>query len=255
MISIKKNSGSPFKQWKKGLELAKGELIWIAESDDYADANFLQTAINSLSNCQSAILFSSASFIVDESDNTRENPLTISLSSGCYNGAEIIRQFLVDRNRIVNASACVFKKEEALKHIEQIIDFKMVGDWLFWVALLSKGMFAYSDKKLNYFRDTSFSTRQHYNWQKKITRLTEELKVLEFLFKNKIIREELLNKRLETIKNRLCWSFPSIFSAFKLKEDDLTYEGFSIAKKEILRHCFELKIRSIKNKIFGKTNR
>ena len=31
------NSGSPFKQWKKGADMAQGELLWIAESDDYAD--------------------------------------------------------------------------------------------------------------------------------------------------------------------------------------------------------------------------
>ena len=29
-------SGSAFKQWKKGLEEARGEYIWFAESDDYA---------------------------------------------------------------------------------------------------------------------------------------------------------------------------------------------------------------------------
>lgn len=30
------NSGSPFKQWKKGFDLAKYDLIWIAESDDFS---------------------------------------------------------------------------------------------------------------------------------------------------------------------------------------------------------------------------
>ncbi len=38
------NSGSAFKQWKKGLDLAKGEWIWIAESDDWAELNFLEIA-------------------------------------------------------------------------------------------------------------------------------------------------------------------------------------------------------------------
>jgi cellulose synthase/poly-beta-1,6-N-acetylglucosamine synthase-like glycosyltransferase len=31
IIYNSKNSGSPFKQWQKGFELAKGEYIWIAE--------------------------------------------------------------------------------------------------------------------------------------------------------------------------------------------------------------------------------
>ena len=33
----KENNGSPFKQWNLGLSQAKGEYVWFAESDDYAD--------------------------------------------------------------------------------------------------------------------------------------------------------------------------------------------------------------------------
>jgi glycosyltransferase involved in cell wall biosynthesis len=36
------NTGSTFKQWKKGIELAKGEWIWIAESDDWCEPSLLQ---------------------------------------------------------------------------------------------------------------------------------------------------------------------------------------------------------------------
>ena len=43
-----KNSGSTFKQWEKGLNLAKGEYIWIAESDDFADRQFLERAVEIL---------------------------------------------------------------------------------------------------------------------------------------------------------------------------------------------------------------
>src|SRR5690606_14670397 len=38
-IANEVNSGSPFKQWQKGLKLAKGDFVWIAESDDYCDLN------------------------------------------------------------------------------------------------------------------------------------------------------------------------------------------------------------------------
>ena len=36
------NSGSTFKQWNKGVGLARGEYVWIAESDDYADERMLE---------------------------------------------------------------------------------------------------------------------------------------------------------------------------------------------------------------------
>src|SRR3989442_15683408 len=36
-----RNSGGVFKQWNKGVRMARGRYIWIAESDDYADACFL----------------------------------------------------------------------------------------------------------------------------------------------------------------------------------------------------------------------
>jgi glycosyltransferase involved in cell wall biosynthesis len=42
----KVNSGSPFKQWNKGVSLALGEYVWIAESDDYADKRLLDAAMN-----------------------------------------------------------------------------------------------------------------------------------------------------------------------------------------------------------------
>src|SRR5690606_9831849 len=36
------NSGSTFGQWKKGIALAKGRFIWIAESDDWCEETFLE---------------------------------------------------------------------------------------------------------------------------------------------------------------------------------------------------------------------
>ena len=36
------NSGSPFKQWERGINEASGDIIWIAESDDYCTPDFLE---------------------------------------------------------------------------------------------------------------------------------------------------------------------------------------------------------------------
>ena len=42
------NSGSTFKQWNKGVRLARGEYVWMAESDDYADERLLERLVKVL---------------------------------------------------------------------------------------------------------------------------------------------------------------------------------------------------------------
>ena len=45
IIFNESNSGTPFQQWETGVDLAKGEWIWIAESDDFAENDFLEKLI------------------------------------------------------------------------------------------------------------------------------------------------------------------------------------------------------------------
>ena len=46
------NSGSTFKQWDKGISLAEGEYIWIAESDDYCSPLLLESLMKDIYNMQ-----------------------------------------------------------------------------------------------------------------------------------------------------------------------------------------------------------
>src|SRR3954470_8154701 len=46
IIINERNSGSTFRQWDKGLQYAKCDWIWIAESDDFSDKYFLSTMVN-----------------------------------------------------------------------------------------------------------------------------------------------------------------------------------------------------------------
>ena len=39
------NSGSAFRQWARGIKQATGELVWIAESDDFCDERFLELLV------------------------------------------------------------------------------------------------------------------------------------------------------------------------------------------------------------------
>jgi len=39
------NSGITFREWNKGVRLARGKYVWIAESDDYADVHLLEKLV------------------------------------------------------------------------------------------------------------------------------------------------------------------------------------------------------------------
>ncbi|MFN7014544.1 MAG: glycosyltransferase family 2 protein, partial [Bacteroidia bacterium] len=48
LVVNEENTGNPFVQWKKGIELAQGEFIWIAESDDFCEPTLLETLYRAL---------------------------------------------------------------------------------------------------------------------------------------------------------------------------------------------------------------
>ena len=74
LCSMGTNSQSPFKQWNRGFELARGEYVWIAESDDYSDDRFLQVMIDMLERHPSAALAYCQSFMADETGKLETFP-------------------------------------------------------------------------------------------------------------------------------------------------------------------------------------
>lgn len=145
------NSGSTFKQWKKGIELAKGEYIWIAESDDIAKPNLLAELMEIIHSEQDIVIaYTQSTSDIDAftADNGIEtHPIKL------YNGMDFIKKLMLTTPVIVNASAVLFKKDVADDYIlKEIIKYKYTGDWLFWTYILTKGKIAQSFKTLNYFR-------------------------------------------------------------------------------------------------------
>jgi glycosyltransferase involved in cell wall biosynthesis len=149
------NSGSVFKQWKKGISLAKGDYIWIAESDDFASTDFLEKLVPLLIEYNASLAFSD-SMTVDE--NSKEIPGWRTLidvpkkkSYTVIDGNYYIYKEMLKGNRINNASAVVFNKENALK-IQNFDEYKLCGDWFFWINIMLDSRFIYFNKKLNFFR-------------------------------------------------------------------------------------------------------
>ena len=139
IVYNKNNGGTPFKQWDKGIELATGEWIWIAESDDFADSCFLEIIFDKLRHYPEVGFAFSATFFVNENgaiigqscknDNIQHDHCIHSPKS-------FIKERLFIRNTVNNVSECIFKKNlycSEKKHLYERM--KLCGDWLFYVLL------------------------------------------------------------------------------------------------------------------------
>lgn len=149
IVYNKSNSGSPFKQWAKGFNLAQGKFIWIAESDDWAEKNFLSNMLDihkdnpniSIAFCHS--LWEYENFCIDK---------PISPTDFCFDGKEFILKWMLYNNFICNASSVLLKKK-ALESINfDFMSFQCSGDYLLWIKICETGLVAYTNKGLNHFR-------------------------------------------------------------------------------------------------------
>lgn len=162
LILNKTNSGNTFLQWEMGLKLAKGELIWIAESDDWAENTFLEECINyyeiykdqniGIINCNSNVIVENE-VKSNTKDWTRAYNEILKFKS-LLDGKTICKDYLIEHNIIPNASAVLIKKS-AIKTINFNSDFIMCGDWYIWFEILLEHNFLFIDKTLNNFRKHS----------------------------------------------------------------------------------------------------
>lgn len=153
-----KNSGSTFKQWEKGLKLAKGEFIWIAESDDFADRQFLEKAVEILNKNYSIGIFQCGCNWVDENGVILFSD-SLEIKKGVTGGREFIKSDMTICNNIFNASAVVFRKNYLSLPLDSFItSFAYCGDWIFWIKILEKSNHHYLNENLNYFRKDPLGT-------------------------------------------------------------------------------------------------
>lgn len=157
------NSGNTFQQWVKGISLAKGEFIWIAESDDYCDLNFLEVMIHLLLKDKEVVLVYCQSNKVNELNQVTGTWLnhTHELKSGCLflddfimEGSGFIQDFLIYKNVIPNVSAVLFRRDKIIvkEHLNINSNFKYCGDWIFYFRFILDKKIGFISKPLNNFR-------------------------------------------------------------------------------------------------------
>jgi len=165
----KTRNGSAFKQWQKGLENARGEYIWFAESDDCSSPHFLNKLLPILENDKSMGLVYCQSYLTDPSGRVLGDAIqwTDDLDSLRWknnfvnNGRLEIKDYLSKKNTIPNASA-VLLRASVLRSIDGLdAGYQLCGDWLLWIKILLQSNVGYVAERLNYWRQRSSNARTH----------------------------------------------------------------------------------------------
>jgi glycosyltransferase involved in cell wall biosynthesis len=236
------NSGSGYFSWKKGIQLAQSEYIWVAETDDYSELNFLEEQVTLLEKNKNCALAFCASVYVDSNKNYCSDSLKrtqdLYVSSNEYK--VITGDFFIEKmplnTYITNGSSVVFRKPTQVIP-DEIFNHRQCSDIFFWTFLLQNSYFIFNNKKLNYFRRHDDST----------TTKIASTKALMGTYKELIAYLDFFNcpnkskKLIEHYFNNYIW---------RNKTDVLNLNVFgnnNILKKMYLKMLFSL----IKKKIFN----
>lgn len=199
------NSGSAFKQWKKGMELATGDYVWIAEADDYCEAKLLRTLVNPIKKDKNVMISYSDTAFIDTFGNIILKSIKPEIDiqkSGHWdksyinNGLNEIKNYSYLNCTIANVSSAIIKNGDYEEYLKMSGEFKQAGDWLFYVNLISNGDIAYSNKVLNYYRVHGNNVSSMMNHQKHIDEINK-------IHKYYVEKFNLTNKEIKLMKERI----------------------------------------------------
>ncbi|WP_434037643.1 glycosyltransferase family 2 protein [Formosa sp. 4Alg 33] len=166
VIPSTENSGSPFKQWDKGISLATSDLIWIAESDDLASTSFLEYCVPFFESNDNLGMVVAKSNAIDATGQqiSEFHPMFKGYESELFNdkangfnyfkGNDFIKDYLVYKCLIPNVSGTLFSKDAYVKSGGLNMDFRRNGDYDLYFRMLFNTDVGFLNKSLN-------STRYH----------------------------------------------------------------------------------------------
>jgi glycosyltransferase involved in cell wall biosynthesis len=163
------NTGRAICQWQRGVELASGDYIWIAESDDVAAPNFIETLLTLIAEkpnvgfayCDSEVINehggSLGTYVYSSPLSSNENPWSHSFSMA---GKEFAGCYMAYRNVIPNVSAVLFSAS-VIKSQIQASELKYCADWQLYNRILCHYDIIFCRQPLNQFRKHVLSSRWH----------------------------------------------------------------------------------------------
>lgn len=245
------NSGSGYRQWAKGLGLARGELVWIAESDDWSDPGFLSRLVPLFTDEALSLAYVNSSFV--SADGTREvwttDAYLDSLDSQLWKqpfvstGHQLARIGWSLKNLVPNVSSAVFRhpgRDNDLLRGDWT-NMRICGDWLLYLNLAKGARIAYLPEKLNFYRihegstaKSTFSKDVYYSEHAAVARFALET----FDITPAFLEQQESNLRTHWAQNRTdfsenafrnCYDPKRILSAVASRKPNILMCGYAFA--------------------------
>lgn len=203
------NEGKVFLQWNKGLGLARGKYIWIAESDDYSEPNFLEELIKCFQYSSVMLAFSRSDFMKDGTKTWSTEEYLSDIKTLKWDApftmttSDAVKLGFGYKNIIPNVSSAVFRNigkvpDEVLQICSSM---DLSSDWIFYLAVSKGGCISYTNQTVNYYRvhdnSTSLKVQQSFQYYK------EYEMVSQYIAANFKVDSDLFQKTL----NYLIWHY------------------------------------------------
>jgi len=197
------NSGNVFRQWRKGLELIRGEHCWIAEADDLCAPSFLTqsasafTKNTAMSFCDSVQIDTDGSVLANSYDYyLRRIDQHLFAADFSMNGDDFARKALSVMNVILNES------------------YSLVGDWRLYLDVLAapEAEIAWCAESLNTHRRHSQSVTHALDPQKHL----DEVKAMHEHAKSLFGQADGMAEQVDSYQEELSEQF-GLKQAAKLK--------------------------------------
>ena len=155
------NSGNAFSQWQKGINLATGDYVWVAEADDYAKKNFLNEVVSPLKKNNNIVISYADTGFIDSNGYITKNSLVdqIDILKTNHWNASYVNKGISEINcysylncTIPNVSGTIIKKGNYDEIFESAKKFHQSGDWFTYLNILNLGDISFINKPLNYYR-------------------------------------------------------------------------------------------------------
>ena len=152
------NSGSPFVQWMRGMDLAQSDLIWLAEADDRCTSGFLETLVPMFDDPNIRIASCASRPVTAEGESIGDyRPMYLDrITPGRWDRDYIATDHeeanagLGIANSIPNASAVMFRKfQPEPEFVAELTSMRLCGDWYFYVRAMRGGLVGFSAKLMN----------------------------------------------------------------------------------------------------------